>query len=366
MDKIFHVFISSTYSDLKDERKKISEAVAKAGFVPEGMEIFPASSQKQMDFIERVIDRCDYYIIIVAGRYGSISEDGISYTEKELLYARSRKIPILAFLKENLEDSPPSKNESDIEILEKRQKLIKSLKKDAIVDFWSNADELSTKALAALSQSHASFEGIGWIRANKAASFDILNEINDLRKENDQLRKNIGQFDLDIPIPELPDHTDRILIDIAANLGSSGYGTPSNYGSQARIECCWIDMFPLFFSNLDWGTSDWNDEYFFHIDEDKSRIRIGSALASFVSGLDTTDAFQLTKNSFDTLHSYFIEAGLMSQQGAEDPFTLGAKKLARRQRITNASCTSKMNVVDGKIAMNSHSKNPDLDDEIPF
>lgn len=72
MEKIFHVFVSSTYSDLIDERKKVSEAVAKAGFVAEGMEIFPASSQKQMDFIERVIDRCDYYILIVAGRWLSL------------------------------------------------------------------------------------------------------------------------------------------------------------------------------------------------------------------------------------------------------------------------------------------------------
>lgn len=55
MDKIFHVFVSSTYTDLIDERKKVSEAVAKAGYVAEGMEIFPASSQKQMNFIKRVL-----------------------------------------------------------------------------------------------------------------------------------------------------------------------------------------------------------------------------------------------------------------------------------------------------------------------
>lgn len=109
MEKIFHVFVSSTYSDLIDERKKVSEAVAKAGFVAEGMEIFPASSQKQMDFIERVIDRCDYYILIVAGRYGSVSEDGLSYTEKEFRYAKSKGIPVLAFLRGEVDELPKSK-----------------------------------------------------------------------------------------------------------------------------------------------------------------------------------------------------------------------------------------------------------------
>ena len=115
MEKFFHVFVSSTYSDLIDERKKVSEAVAKAGFVAEGMEIFPASSQKQMDFIERVIDRCDYYILIVAGRYGSVSEDGLSYTEKEFRYAKSKGIPVLAFLRGEVDELPKSKTESDAE-----------------------------------------------------------------------------------------------------------------------------------------------------------------------------------------------------------------------------------------------------------
>jgi len=67
MDKLFHVFVSSTYSDLQEERSRVSEGLSKAGQVPEGMEIFPASSQKQIDFIKSVIDRCDYYVVIVGG-----------------------------------------------------------------------------------------------------------------------------------------------------------------------------------------------------------------------------------------------------------------------------------------------------------
>ncbi|MDU6727172.1 MAG: DUF4062 domain-containing protein, partial [Bradyrhizobium sp.] len=77
-NKLFHVFISSTYADLQEERQRISEALSKAGHVPEGMELFPASSQKQFDFIKRIIDRCDYYVIVLAGRYGSTLPDGKS------------------------------------------------------------------------------------------------------------------------------------------------------------------------------------------------------------------------------------------------------------------------------------------------
>ncbi|GAA6210953.1 hypothetical protein NBRC116602_06930 [Hyphomicrobiales bacterium 4NK60-0047b] len=193
MDKLFHVFISSTYSDLIDERKKVSDAVSKAGYVAEGMEIFPASSQKQMDFIERVIDRCDYYFLIIAGRYGSEAEDGQSYTEKEFQYAKSRKIPVLAFIRNDLDKLEVEDIEQDPEKQKKLEKFINSFKDDTLVDFWSQPDELAVKALAALSQERATHEGIGWIRGDSAASTAILTEINELRKENSELKNELAQ-----------------------------------------------------------------------------------------------------------------------------------------------------------------------------
>ena len=157
------------------------------------MEIFPASSQKQMDFIERVIDRCDYYILIVAGRYGSVSDDGLSYTEKEFRYAKSKGIPVLAFLRDEVDELPKSKTEADAKSQLKLDNLVAYLKSNALVDFWLNPDELSTKALAALAQARISQEGIGWIRADQAAGLDVLNEVNDLRKENSKLKKEVEE-----------------------------------------------------------------------------------------------------------------------------------------------------------------------------
>jgi hypothetical protein len=45
MEKVYQVFVSSTYSDLKDERQQVSETLAKAGYIPSGMELFPAADQ---------------------------------------------------------------------------------------------------------------------------------------------------------------------------------------------------------------------------------------------------------------------------------------------------------------------------------
>jgi Domain of unknown function (DUF4062) len=41
------------------------------------MELFPAANDDQWTLIQRVIDDCDYYLIIIAGRYGSVAKRGV-------------------------------------------------------------------------------------------------------------------------------------------------------------------------------------------------------------------------------------------------------------------------------------------------
>ena len=70
MDKVYQIFVSSTFDDLKDERRAVSNSLAKAGHIAAGMELFPATDQQQLEYIQRIIDRSDYYVVVVAGRYG--------------------------------------------------------------------------------------------------------------------------------------------------------------------------------------------------------------------------------------------------------------------------------------------------------
>jgi hypothetical protein len=60
--------------------------------------MFNPADEEQWQVIERTIDVSDYYCVIVAQRYRSIMNDGISYTEKEYNYATSVGVPILRFL----------------------------------------------------------------------------------------------------------------------------------------------------------------------------------------------------------------------------------------------------------------------------
>ncbi len=100
MEKKYQVFISSTYEDLKEERKRIIDVLLQSNCIPAGMELFSATDGTQMETIKSVIDLCDYYILILGERYGSISEEtGKSYTEMEYDYALSKGIPVLVFAK---------------------------------------------------------------------------------------------------------------------------------------------------------------------------------------------------------------------------------------------------------------------------
>ena len=110
MKKKYQVFVSSTYEDLIDERKAISQALLECNCIPAGMELFPASNRKQWDIIKKVIDESDYYLLIVAGRYGSTckNEEGeiISYTEMEYDYAHKQGKPIVAFICRDIDSLP--------------------------------------------------------------------------------------------------------------------------------------------------------------------------------------------------------------------------------------------------------------------
>ena len=86
MKKKYQVFISSTYSDLIEERAAATQCLLDNGCIPVGMEQFPASALSQMEYIRKMLDDCDYYILILGGRYGSLDADGIGFTEKEYDY----------------------------------------------------------------------------------------------------------------------------------------------------------------------------------------------------------------------------------------------------------------------------------------
>jgi hypothetical protein len=194
MDKRYQVFVSSTYADLQAERRAVTQAVIEMDCIPAGMELFPAVDEQQLQFIKSVIDDCDYYLLIIGGRYGSTTPEGVSYTEKEYDYAVSRGLKVIALIHSNPDEIPLGKSEKDPLLREKLEQFRKKVSMGRLVKHWKSADELPGLVTTSLAHTIKMFPAVGWIRANKAASEDLLTEINELRKQNAKLQAASGEY----------------------------------------------------------------------------------------------------------------------------------------------------------------------------
>jgi len=193
MDKRYQVFVSSTYSDLRNERSAIIQILMQMDCIPAGMELFPAADEEQFEFIKKIIDDCDYYILIVAGRYGSTAPDGISYTEKEYDYARDKGVPVLRFVHSDPRALDPDKCDHEPEIIARRDSFRNKVTADKLAKMWREPKELPGLVAISLSKTMKTHPAVGWVRGDLIASAQLLSEINDLRKRNEWLEQRVRE-----------------------------------------------------------------------------------------------------------------------------------------------------------------------------
>lgn len=98
MEKKYQVFISSTYTDLIEERQTVVEGILNAGHIPAGMELFHAGDETQKELISEWIEDSDIYVLILGGRYGSLDDDGMGYTHWEYEKAKELCKPIFSLV----------------------------------------------------------------------------------------------------------------------------------------------------------------------------------------------------------------------------------------------------------------------------
>lgn len=194
--KRLQVFVSSTFSDLREERQAAVEAILAAGHIPAGMELFAAGDESQMEVIKQWIDESDVYLLILGGRYGSIDpKSGKSYTQLEYEYALSKGKPLFAcVIKDSALDVRVKKH--GMEMLDKHRKewdAFRELVQSKLVEFWEDSKDIKIAIANKLSQLSRREDLVGWVRAHKEADLPALsNEIARLSKENADLRTQLG------------------------------------------------------------------------------------------------------------------------------------------------------------------------------
>lgn len=181
MDKRYQVFISSTFTDLKEERQAVLKAVLELDHMPAGMELFPASDDSAWQLIRDVIDGSDYYVVIVGGRYGSLDENGLGYTEKEYDHAVQIKKPVIALLHAEPGALPRDKTETDDAAWRKLQAFRAKVEKKHTCVYWKSAEDLKAKVIVGLTSAVKRHPAVGWVRSDQVPTGSTLADVLALR-----------------------------------------------------------------------------------------------------------------------------------------------------------------------------------------
>ena len=172
----FSIFISSTYEDLKKERQALLGVALENNFIPVGMEQFHAAPTSQWNIITKMIDECDFYLLVIGGRYGSIDEEtGISYTEKEYNYAKTKGMPVLVLIKESsaITESEKDTGDDKYEKMKRLDEFRERVKNDRnTVEFFTDINSLKYVTSPTFRNAiNYAGDDAGWVRYQ-----DVINE----------------------------------------------------------------------------------------------------------------------------------------------------------------------------------------------
>ena len=247
MDKRYQVFISSTFTDLKDERQSALKAILELDHMPAGMELFPAADESAWQLIKDVIDASDYYVLIIGGRYGSEDDEGIGYTEKEYDYAVSTGKPVVPLLHKNPDNLPRDKTETSEAAWKKLQTFREKVEKKHTCVYWGSAEDLKAKLIVGITAAVKRHPAVGWVRADQVPSGATISDILTLRTQVQELESQLeaersgppaGAEDL-----QQGDESFEIKLSFTARVHGERYSYPSDIDYTATIEPSWNEIF---------------------------------------------------------------------------------------------------------------------------
>lgn len=242
MEKRYQVFVSSTFRDLEAERQEVMHALLELDCIPSGMELFPAANDNQWNLIKKLIDDCDYYVLILAGRYGSIGPEGLGYTEMEYQYALKMEKPIIAFLHRNPGKIMVSNSEATSEGKIKLQNF-RELVEKKLCKHWESPQELGSVVSRSLIQLIKSTPAVGWVRANELADREATTELLQLRRRVEELQNDLSRLRTSAPAGS----EGLAQGDAEHSVGFSfSASMPGSYGSKKYTSCfspTWNEVF---------------------------------------------------------------------------------------------------------------------------
>ena len=193
-DKRYQVFISATYTDLREERGMLLQTLPTLGCLPTTVEAHTQNLSTMVN-IRRRIDDCDYFVLLVGSRYGSLMPSGVSYTHMEYVYAATKQKPILVLMHEAPETRAEELQEQKVEGKLKFGDFRKVLQREREhIVYWRDAKDLASalhNAIPALLRRHPT---VGWARIGKEGVARAPANA-ELEKECEVLKKRVKELE---------------------------------------------------------------------------------------------------------------------------------------------------------------------------
>lgn len=247
----YQVFISSTYTDMKDERQAAVEAILTAGHIPAGMELFAAGDESQLEAIKRWILESDIYLLILGSRYGSIEpKSGLSYSEVEYDHAVVSGKPHFALVltEEAVRKKEialavgaavlgPAPQDNPEKLAAFRAKVLNKVSR--FVDDTKDVKIHIPEAIRGLEDRHTI---TGWIRGDESVdATPLMSEISRLTARTQELESELHAARASLPVtppgPPLADLDDQVELTVAYNRQGNRY--------EKAFKIAWGRLFAL-------------------------------------------------------------------------------------------------------------------------
>nr|AKF16577.1 hypothetical protein [Clostridium perfringens] len=121
--------------------------------------------------------------------------------------------------------------------MKKLKNFIEKAMKNRLAKYWGDSKELKYEVHSSLSKAFKTHPRTGWVRGNIANNENLLNQINDLRIENERLRKSINEYENEccVATNELAEYNDifKLLIRVEPEDG---------YEYEEELDITWDEI----------------------------------------------------------------------------------------------------------------------------
>jgi hypothetical protein len=191
------VFLSSTFSDLKEYRAAAIDTIRRFGFVPVTFEQMGAMDDAPATASARALAESDIVVFVVAHRYGYVATGSEkSIIELEYDQAQSQKKPVLVFLLSDDQPWPPDQIDRGESF--HRLEAFKQRLKERMVNFFTTPGDLSMRLAVAISQYSSQVEAIPLeppeaTKPREITLADVLSELKTVRAEVSTLQQMVAE-----------------------------------------------------------------------------------------------------------------------------------------------------------------------------